>query len=401
MHIVQVIERERAAVGGDGGCRVNVGKQQLIHRRVVVDEGAALFGRGGEHGHLDGLTQLADVGERAGLPRGLQRPGLVVKQRAQGGDEALAVHRVELAEGDPRAVDAADVILGLRAHVEEEQVEQDGGNRADGHAGGDENLRPLWEGRGHVRLEGHQHGQAQGGGDDGGVAAVGDVLLGNGLQARPRHVGKQRQGGAAEHGGGDGGHDGSGLRQQAQDDHEAGGGGSHPAGLHAGEADQTNVLRKAGIGEGVHDAAEHGGQAVGADGAHHVVALDALLHNFARREDVTGGFHHGDDHDDDEGQNRHDVEARGAEVERGGHADGVGFTDAVEGSIPQHQRHARADDEAQKHGQGAKEAAEEALDHDDDGQRAESVGEVPRGGGGLSIVDEVIGGDRQQGRAHD
>ena len=97
--------------------------------------------------------------------------------------------------------------------MEEQQVEENRRNRADGHSGGDKDLCPFRESSSDIRLEGDQHGQAQRGRDDGGVAAVGDVFFRNGLQAGPRNVGEERQRGTAEHRGGDSRHHGGGLGQ--------------------------------------------------------------------------------------------------------------------------------------------------------------------------------------------
>ncbi len=67
----------------------------------------------------------------------------------------------------------------------------------------------------------------------------------------------------------------------------------------AGEAHQADVLREAGVGEGVEDAAQQGGQAVGALGVGDVTWGDTLAHDLAGREHVTRGLHGGHGHDDD------------------------------------------------------------------------------------------------------
>src|SRR5690606_14648173 len=92
------------------------------------------------------------------------------------------------------------------------------------------------------------------------------------------------------------GDDGGGLGQRAQDDHDHAGGDDHPAALDLGEADQADILGKAGIGEGVEHAADEGGEAVGPDGPADILGGNALLDDLAGGEDIAGGLDHGDDH---------------------------------------------------------------------------------------------------------
>ena len=146
-----------------------------------MDEGGAAGIIRGQHGHLNGRAQLINIAEGPRLPRQLQRPGLVIKQRAQRGDEFLAGGAIELLQAHALADGPRHLRSLLAPSVEEQKVEHDGGNRADGHARRDEGLRPLREGGGDIRLEGHQHGQPQRGGDDDGVAAIGKIGLGDGL----------------------------------------------------------------------------------------------------------------------------------------------------------------------------------------------------------------------------
>ena len=103
-------------------------------------------------------------------------------------------------------------------------------------------------------------------------------------------------------------------------------------------------MGKAGIGEGVHHAAHQGGQAIGANGTHDVIAADALFYNLAGGKDVTGGLHHGDNHDDDERENRYQVKLRHTEVERGSNAEGGGGGDLLKGGVAKHKRYARTQD---------------------------------------------------------
>ena len=279
--------------------------------------------------------------------------------------------------------------------MEEEEIEHDGRERADGHAGGDEGLCPVREGGRDIRLEGDEHGQAEGSGDDSGVAAVREVRLGDGLQADPGDVGKQRERGAAEDRRGDGGDDGAGLGKQAEENHEACGGDGHPARLDASKPHEADVLGEAGVRERVHDTAEDGGYAVSPDGAHDVVAANAFLDDFAGGEDVASGLDHGDNHDDDEGEDGDEVELRNAEVEGRGDAKRVGGGDLGKGGIAQREGDGSAEHEADENRERTQEAAEEALDKDDDGEGAEAVEEVTGGRHAFRVVDEVVGGDRK------
>ena len=96
-------------------------------------------------------------------------------------------------------------------------------------------------------------------------------------------------------------------------------------------------MREAGVGEGIHDAADERGQTVGADGSLDILAADTLLDDLARGEDVTGGLHHRDDHDDDHGEDRDHIKARGPEIKRGSDAKRAGLAHLIEGGIAQDQ----------------------------------------------------------------
>ena len=158
------------------------------------------------------------------------------------------------------------------------------------------------------------------------------------------------------------------------------GGGHDVAALHPGQPDQADVLGEAGVGERVQDAAEGGGQAVGAQRAGDVLAHDALLHDLAGGEHVTGGLDGGDQHDHDHRDDRGQRELGPAEVERRGHAEPGGGGHRVEVGVAQDEGHHGPDDQADQHGDGGHEALEHALDEDDQGQRAQGVGHVPAAG---------------------
>ena len=160
-------------------------------------------------------------------------------------------------------------------------------------------------------------------------------------------------------------------------------------------------MGEAGVRERVHDTAEDGGYAVSPDGAHDVVAANAFLDDFAGGEDVASGLDHGDNHDDDEGEDGDEVELRNAEVEGRGDAKRVGGGDLGKGGITQRESDGSAEHEADEDRERTQEAAEEALDKDDDGEGAEAVEEVAGGRHAFRVVDEVVGGDREQRCAHD
>ena len=233
--------------------------------------------------------------------------------------------------------------------MEEEDVEDDGRQRADGHAGAEDDLQPGGHGREDVLFpEGDEEGQADRRGDDDGVAVVAQIDLRQGLDADDGDVGEHRQGGAADDGGGDGRDDGRRLGQQAQDDHEDTRRGDDPAGAHAGEAHQADVLREAGVGEGVEDAAQQGGQAVGAQGVGDVTWGDTLAHDLAGREHVTRGLHGGHGHDDDHRDDGGHRELGEPEEEGVGDGHPAGVSDACEIGLAHREGNTRHNDEAEE-----------------------------------------------------
>ena len=108
---------------------------------------------------------------------------------------------------------------------------------------------------------------------------------------------------------------------QPDQDHDDPGGRDDVAALDPGQPDEADVLGEAGVREGVEDAADRGGQAVGAQCPRHVLAADPLVDDLAGREHVAGGLDGRDQHDDDHRDDRGGAELRPAEVERRGHAE--------------------------------------------------------------------------------
>ncbi len=203
--------------------------------------------------------------------------------------------------------------------------------------------------------------------------------------------------------------DGRCLGQQAEDDHEDTCCGDDPARLHAGQAHQADVLREAGVGEGVQDAAQQGGQAVGAQGVGDVARGDALAHDLAGGEDVARGLHGGDGHDDDHGDDCCQRELGMPEVEGGCNGNPAGLADAGEVGLAHCEGNGRHDQQREENGERSHEALEEALNDDDDRDGAKreaeslvrqcSLGRVV--GGLIGPSDNVFGGDRQERRTHD
>ena len=267
---------------------------------VGADELRLLLRGGREQRLLEGPAQVLGVGERAPGVGPLDHPVRALEQPGEGAHELLRRHVVHLVQphqasagcaGHGRAAALADVV--------EHQVEPDRGDAAQGDPAAQDDLRPFRHRLGHVGLGGHVHGQAHAGGHDDHVAVVVEVHPGQGLEADHGHRGEHGQRGPAEHRVRDAGHDRRRLRQQPEDDHDHPGRGHHVAALDPGQPDQADVLGEAGVRERVQDAANHGGQAVGAQRAGDVLAHDALLHDLAGGEHVTGGLDGGDQHDHD------------------------------------------------------------------------------------------------------
>ena len=236
------------------------------------------------------------------LPGALGGPGVRLVEPGEHGDELVAPHRPDLVEGDGAPPYQGHGGAGRAADVEEHHVEDHGGEGADGDAGAEEDAQPRGHRLGDGGLQGDQHREADRGGDDDGVAVVAHVGLGEGLYADDGDRGEHRQGGAADDGLGDGGHDRSRLGQDPEDDHEGAGGRDDPPGLDAGEAHEPDVLGEARVGEGVEDPAQEGGEPVGAQRVRDVRGGDALADDLAGGEHVAGGLHGRDGHDDEHGE---------------------------------------------------------------------------------------------------
>ena len=136
---------------------------------------------------------------------------------------------------------------------------------------------------------------------------------------------------------------------------------------------------------------------------------DALAHDLTGGEDVAGGLHGGHCHDDDHRDNGGHRELRDAEVEGGGNSDPAGLADAGEVGLAHCEGNGRHDQQREEDGERSHEALEEALNDDDDGDRAECKAETLVRerrlrcvvGSLVSPGDNVSGGDGQEGRAHD
>ena len=88
---------------------------------------------------------------------------------------------------------------------------------------------------------------------------IAHVNLGQGLDTDNGNVREHGQRCATDDRPGNRGNHCASLRQDAEDDHNDAGCSDNPAGLHAGQSNQTDVLGEAGVGERVEDATEEGG----------------------------------------------------------------------------------------------------------------------------------------------
>ncbi|MPM57191.1 hypothetical protein SDC9_104013 [bioreactor metagenome] len=291
---------------------------------------------------------------------------------------------------------------GAPADVEEQQVEDDRDDRAEGDAGAEDDLQPGRHRLRDGRLQGDQHRQADRGRHDHRVAVVVHVDLAERLDAHDGDVGEHRQGRAAQHRRRDRGDDRAGLRQQAEDDHDDPCRGDDPARLHPGEPDQADVLGETGVREGVEDATQGGRQAVGAQRGGDVPRGDPLADDLTGGEHVAGGLDRGDRHHDDHRDGTGEGEGGPAEEERCGDADRGGARHPGEIGVAQRRRDGGADDQADEHRDGGHEALEEPLHQDDHRERPERIeqaGTHPRRVG-LPPADHVAGGHADQGGAH-
>src|SRR5215216_1888172 len=380
--------------------------------RVLADELQLALGRGLEEHVVEGLAQVVDVLEGPGGIGLLGDPGWPLEQRPEGLHELGPVHLVDLVDGEDLVAlgdrqDLGDQVAPAPPDVED-QVEDDGADAAQGDAAGDDGLHRLGEVGHDRRVDGRGHGEAEADGQDDHVALVVEVDPAHGLDADHGHGPEQGEAGPAEHRRRDRGHDGPDLGDQADEDHEQPGGGDHPAALDLGQPDQPDVLGEAGVGEGVEDAAQGGGQAVGPQGPGHVLLVHRLVHDLAGGEHVAGGLDHGDQHDDDHRDDRGHVEGGGAEVEGGGDAEHVGPRDSAEVGEVEDPAGQGADQQPDEHRDGGHEAAEGAVDAQDDQQGEAGQGQVAELAEGRRVAEHAgpaaaggLGGHRQQHDADD
>jgi hypothetical protein len=244
------------------------------------------------------------------------------------------------------------------------------------------------------------------------VAVVGEVDLAQRLDADDRDRGEQSECRAAQHRVRDRRHDRGHLGQETQDDHDDARGGDHPAALHAGKSHQADVLGERGVRERVEDTADRGGRAVGAEHVADVGGLDPLADDLAGRHGAARGLDRGDQQDDDHHDARDEAELGHAEQEWQGEPDRAGRADLVEVHVAEREGHCAADHQAEQYRDGGDEAAEDALDGNDDRDGAERV-EQPADVGGVVLVgvrigdgvarpdrDEAQSDDRDEGAGH-
>ena len=118
-------------VGGQVG-DVNVG----------ADQSFLFISRCTEDLVLECLTELGCIGERTLLPCAFDGPDVTVVHALEGFNEGLAIHRVDLIEVHGTTVNDCNIRAILLANVEEEQVQDEGYQRTDGHAGTEDDLQP-------------------------------------------------------------------------------------------------------------------------------------------------------------------------------------------------------------------------------------------------------------------
>ncbi len=134
----------------------------------------------------------------------------------------------------------------------------------------------------------HQRDQAEADGnrDHEQVALVGlEIHRGEDAGAGRGDHAEHHEAGGAEHHLRYGLHQRGHLRQQAEHQHDAATGDGHPARAHAGDADQTDILRERRVGEGVEDAAKKRADAVGAQALGQCVPVDGLAGYLAERQE--------------------------------------------------------------------------------------------------------------------
>jgi hypothetical protein len=131
---------------------------------------------------------------------------------------------------------------------------------------------------------------------------------------------------------------------------------AHPAALHAGDAHQPHVLRKAGVRKGVEQAADHRAQAVGAQPGAEFGWPIFLPRDVGQRQEHAGGFDHHHHHHQAHGQDHQRVENRHAKGKGRDHVKPVRLGHLVKTHL------------AHQHGQYA--AGHDAQQHRDVGNEA-------------------------------
>ena len=174
----------------------------------------------------------------------------------------------------------------------EQQVEQDRGDGAEGDAARDDRPHILVEPAGDRRVDGRRDREAEAGRQDDDVALLVEVHPTQRLIPTTATVPNRRCRRRRGRQQGNCGHDRADLRDHADDHHEHAGGGHDVPALDPSEPDrEPHILGKAGVREGVEDAADRRREPVGADGAGDVVAVELLLDDLPGCEDVTGRLH--------------------------------------------------------------------------------------------------------------
>lgn len=174
---------------------VGVGRDQLVLLRGV----------GGEQRLLERVPQVTGVAERALVVRPLDHPVGPLEQPAEGRDELLTLHLVDLVEADQVARLARDGRTDVLADVVEDEVEDDRGQAAQRDARSEQDLGPVGHRLRHARLHRDVDGQADRGRDDDDVAVVVEVDARQGLEADDGDRGEHRERRAPQHRVGDAG----------------------------------------------------------------------------------------------------------------------------------------------------------------------------------------------------
>lgn len=280
---------------------------------------------------------------------------------------------------------------------EEEEVEQDRGEGAGGDAGVEHGAEPVGElfeqGRVHDRKQAHRQGDRD---DEDGVLV--HLELGQGLDTGGRDHAEQCGGGPTQNRGRDGGDHRAELGQQAEHHQDGARAGDDVAGPHPAHGEQTDVLGEGGVREGVEHAAEHGGEAVGAEAVGDLAGSGLLPDDLAGGEEVAGGLDEGDQSDEDEGDHGGHREFGESEVERRGDADPALLTDTGEIDLAHECGDDGADGESDEDGGPGDGDGREALDDEDDEESEQSEADVGDAARVIAVSSgDVVRGDGDQG----